>query len=116
MSAGKPGLGRRAAAECLGTALLLAAVVGSGIMGERLSGGNVALALLANTVATGAALVAIILTFGGISGAHLNPAISLVVAWERGLAWREAPARGCRGHRRAAARGGLSRTHWRMNT
>ena len=64
---------RSLAAEGLGTALLLAAVVGSGIMGERLSGGNVAVALLANTVATGAALVALILTFGPISGAHFNP-------------------------------------------
>ena len=63
---------RRAVAEAIGTALLLAAVVGSGIMGERLAGGNVALALLANTLATGAALVALILTFGSISGAHLT--------------------------------------------
>src|SRR4051812_43299859 len=65
---------RALVAEVVGTALLLAAVVGSGIMGERLAGGNVAIALLANTIATGAALVAIILTFGPISGAHLNPA------------------------------------------
>src|SRR5437773_8322696 len=71
---GTPILARRCAAEGLGTAFLLAAVVGSGIMGERLAGGNVALALLANTLATGAALVALILTFGSISGAHLNPA------------------------------------------
>jgi len=67
-------LSRRLVAEGVGTALLLAAVVGSGIMGERLSGGNVAIALLANTVATGAALVALIFTFGSISGAHFNPA------------------------------------------
>ena len=67
-------LSRRAAAEALGTAFLLAAVVGSGIMGERLAGGNVAVALLANTIATGAALVALLLAFGPISGAHLNPA------------------------------------------
>ena len=78
-------------AEAIGTALLLAAVVGSGIMGERLSGGNVAIALLANTLATGAALVALILTFGGISGAHFNPAVSLADAWQGGLAWRELP-------------------------
>jgi glycerol uptake facilitator-like aquaporin len=63
---------RRLTAEGVGTALLLAAVVGSGIMGDRLSGGNIAIALLANTVATGAALVALILTFGPISGAHFN--------------------------------------------
>jgi glycerol uptake facilitator-like aquaporin len=75
-----PGLGRRAAAEALGTALLLAAVVGSGIMAERLAGGNVALALLANAIATGAALIALILTFGPISGAHFNPAVTLVMA------------------------------------
>ena len=67
-------------AEAIGTALLLAAVVGSGIMGERLAGGNVAIALLANTLATGATLVALILTFGPISGAHLNPAVTLVEA------------------------------------
>jgi glycerol uptake facilitator-like aquaporin len=83
--------GRRLAAEGLGTALLLAAVVGSGIMGERLAGGNVALALLANTLATGAALVALILTFGPISGAHLNPAVSLADAWHGGLPWRDVP-------------------------
>lgn len=76
---------RRLAAEALGTAMLVAAVVGSGIMGERLAGGNVALALLANTVATGAALVAIILTFGPISGAHLNPAVTLLDASQGGL-------------------------------
>jgi glycerol uptake facilitator-like aquaporin len=80
-------LGRRLAAEAVGTALLLAAVVGSGIMGERLAGGNVAVALLANTVATGAALVALILTFGSISGAHFNPAVTLADAWRGGLAW-----------------------------
>ncbi|WP_437875147.1 aquaporin [Sorangium sp. So ce513] len=85
-------LTRRAVAEALGTALLLAAVVGSGIMAERLAGGNVALALLANTVATGAALVALILTFGPISGAHLNPAVTLVDASQGGLSWREVPA------------------------
>lgn len=78
-------------AEGVGTALLLAAVVGSGIMGERLAGGNVAIALLANTIATGAALVTLILTFGPISGAHFNPAVTLVDAWQRGLPWREVP-------------------------
>ena len=78
-------------AEAIGTALLLAAVVGSGIMGERLSGGNVAIALLANTLATGAALVALILTFGPISGAHLNPAVTLAEAWRGATAWRLVP-------------------------
>jgi len=82
---------RRAVAEALGTAFLLAAVVGSGIMGERLAGGNVAIALLANTIATGAALLTLILTFGPISGAHLNPAVTLADASQGGLAWREVP-------------------------
>jgi glycerol uptake facilitator-like aquaporin len=83
---------RRIVSEGVGTALLLAAVVGSGIMGERLSGGNVAIALLADTLATGAMLVALILTFGPISGAHFNPAVTLADAWRRGIAWRHAPA------------------------
>ena len=78
-------------AEAVGTALLLTAVVGSGIMGERLAGGNVGLALLANTVATGAALVAIILTFGSVSGAHLNPAVTIADATQRGLPWSQVP-------------------------
>lgn len=82
---------RRAAAEGLGTAFLLAAVVGSGIMGERLAGGNIAIALLANTLATGAMLVALILTFQPISGAHFNPAVTLADASQGGLAWREVP-------------------------
>jgi glycerol uptake facilitator-like aquaporin len=75
--------------EFLGTSLLLAAVVGSGIMGDRLSGGNVAIALLANSVATGAALVVLILTFGPISGAHFNPAVSIADATQGGLSWPE---------------------------
>jgi glycerol uptake facilitator-like aquaporin len=82
---------RRIAAETLGTGLLLAAVVGSGIMGERLAGGNVAIALLANTLATGAMLVALILAFGPISGAHFNPAVTVADASQGGLAWREVP-------------------------
>jgi glycerol uptake facilitator-like aquaporin len=84
-------LARRATAEGVGTAMLLAAVVGSGIMGERLAGGNVAIALLANTVATGAVLVALILTFGPVSGAHLNPAVTIADASLGGIAWREVP-------------------------
>jgi glycerol uptake facilitator-like aquaporin len=85
-------LSRRVVAEGLGTALLLATVVGSGIMGERLAGGNVAVALLANTIATGAGLVALISTFGPISGAHFNPAVTLADASQGGLPWREVPA------------------------
>ncbi|HWT03325.1 MAG TPA: MIP/aquaporin family protein [Pyrinomonadaceae bacterium] len=85
-------LARRVAAEAVGTAMLLAAVVGSGIMGERLAGGNAAVALLANTIATGAALVALILTFGPISGAHFNPAVTLCDATQGGIVWREVPA------------------------
>ena len=88
----KTNLRTRAVAEFLGTTFLVAAVVGSGVMAERLSGGNVALALLANTVATGTALVALILAFGSISGAHLNPVVSLANAIEGGLAWGETPA------------------------
>jgi glycerol uptake facilitator-like aquaporin len=84
-------LGRRVVAEALGTALLLAVVVGSGIMGERLAGGNVALALMANTLATGAGLVAIILAFGPISGAHLNPAVTVADAALGGISWRDVP-------------------------
>jgi glycerol uptake facilitator-like aquaporin len=84
-------LRRRAVAEGLGTALLLATVIGSGIMGDKLAGGNVAIALLANTVATGAGLVALILTFGPISGAHFNPAVTLADASQGGVPWREVP-------------------------
>jgi glycerol uptake facilitator-like aquaporin len=79
----------RLTAEFLGTAFLVAAVVGSGIMAERLSGGNIALALLANTIATGAALVALLFTFGPISGAHLNPAVTLAFALENALTWTQ---------------------------
>ncbi len=82
---------RRSVAEAIGTALLLAAVVGSGIMGEQLAGGNVAVALLANTLSTGAGLVALILAFGPISGAHFNPAVTVMDAWQKGVAWRDVP-------------------------
>jgi glycerol uptake facilitator-like aquaporin len=87
-----PTLARQVVAEGVGTALLLATVVGSGIMAERLSAGNVALALLANTVATGAGLAALILTFGPVSGAHFNPAVTLADASQGGLPWRRVPA------------------------
>ena len=89
---GQPDLARRVTAEAVGTALLLAAMVGSGIVGERLAGGNTAVALLANTLATGSALVALILTFGSVSGAHFNPAVTLADASQGGLRWRDAPA------------------------
>jgi glycerol uptake facilitator-like aquaporin len=84
-------LSRRAAAEAIGTAFLLATVVGSGIMAERLAGGNVAIALLANTIATGAGLVALILAFGPVSGAHFNPAVTIADASQGGIAWRDVP-------------------------
>jgi glycerol uptake facilitator-like aquaporin len=84
-------LQRRLAAEGIGTAFLLAAVVGSGIMGERLAGGSAAIALLANTIATGATLVALILTLGSISGAHFNPAVTMANASQGGIPWRDAP-------------------------
>jgi len=87
----KMSIARRAVAEFFGTAFLVAAVVGSGVMGERLANGNVALALLANTIATGAALVALIFAFGRISGAHFNPVVTLVDALEQGLPWKETP-------------------------
>jgi glycerol uptake facilitator-like aquaporin len=83
-------LPRRLVAEALGSALLLAVVVGSGIMGERLAGGNVAIALLGNTLATGAGLVALITVFGPISGAHFNPAVTLVALLRREIAGRDA--------------------------
>jgi len=85
-----PALSKRVAAEAVGTALLLAGVVGSGIMGDRLAGGNVAIALLANSIATGALLVALILAFGPISGAHLNPVVTLTAAFDRSVGRREA--------------------------
>src|SRR5579862_2538993 len=87
-----PPLAKRATAEFIGTCFLVVGVVGSGIMAEQLAGGSVALALLANTVATGAILVALILTFGSISGAHFNPAVTLADAMEGGIRWREVPA------------------------
>ena len=83
---------QRLTAEFLGTAFLLAAVVGSGIMGVTLSGGNVAIALLANAIATGAALTVLILTFGPISGAHFNPAVTVVDAVQGGIRWKLVPA------------------------
>ena len=93
-------ISRRIVAEAFGTALLLAAVVGSGIMGERLAGGNVAIALLANTLATGATLVTLILTFGPISGAHFNPAVTLADAFAAG----HRMARGAAVYRRSTGR------------
>ena len=100
-----PSLARRIFAEWLGTAFLLAAVVGSGIMAQKLAGGNIALALLCNTIPTGAILVVLILIFGPISGAHFNPAVSLAFA----LRARTALADGCRIHLRANRRGGRRR-------
>jgi glycerol uptake facilitator-like aquaporin len=85
-------LSRRIVAESLGTAFLLAAVVGSGIMGEKLAGGYVAIALFANTLATGATLITLIFTFGPISGAHFNPAVTLADASQGGIGWRDVPA------------------------
>jgi glycerol uptake facilitator-like aquaporin len=82
---------KRCVCEGLGTGLLVAAVVGSGIMGERLAGGNVAIALLANTIATGAALAALIVTFASFSGAHFNPAVSLAMALRGIMPWHEVP-------------------------
>jgi glycerol uptake facilitator-like aquaporin len=101
--------GRRLVSEALGTAFLLAIVIGSGIMGERLAGGNVAVALLANTVATGAGLVPLLLTFGPISGAHLNPAVTLADAAVGGRPWREVP--GYVAAQIAGALGGVAVAH-----
>ena len=89
---GADSLRQRSVAEGVGTAFLLAAIVGSGIMGERLSGGQAGLALLANTIATGAALTALILTFGPMSGAQFNPVVTCVEAFQRNLSRREASA------------------------
>src|SRR5258707_614907 len=86
-SALEPSLVRAAAVECVATGFLLIAVVGSGIMAERLAGGNVGLALLANAIATGGALVALILAFGPHSGAHMNPVVTLAAALTGGLRW-----------------------------
>lgn len=83
---------RRAVAEGVGTTFLLAAIVGSGIMGERLAGGSVAVALLANSIATGGALVCLIGALGPISGAHFNPAVTLADALQGGLDWSDVPA------------------------
>jgi glycerol uptake facilitator-like aquaporin len=82
---------KRSVCEGLGTGLLVAAVVGSGIMGERLAGGNTAIVLLVNTIATGAALAALIVTFGALSGAHFNPAVSLAMVLRGMMPWLEAP-------------------------
>jgi glycerol uptake facilitator-like aquaporin len=106
----KTSLSRRVAAELVGTAFLVAAVIGSGIMAERLSNGNVALALLANTIATDSALVALLLAFGPISGAHFNPAVTLADTVEGGLRSAEGAA-----YIAAQVLGGLCGTiaaHW----
>jgi glycerol uptake facilitator-like aquaporin len=91
MSQPPTSLYKRGVCEALGTGLLVAAVVGSGIMGEHLASGNMAIALLANTIATGAALAALILTFGSLSGAHFNPAVSLALALRGLMPWPEVP-------------------------
>jgi glycerol uptake facilitator-like aquaporin len=85
-------VGRRLAAEALGTGLLLAIVIGSGVMGQRLAGGNAAIALLGNTLATGAGLIVLITIFGPICGAHFNPAVTLAFALRREFSWGLAPA------------------------
>lgn len=85
-------LGQRLATECFGTALLVGTVVGSGIMGERLAGGNVALALLCNTIATAAILVTLIIVFAPVSGAHFNPAVTFAAAMRKGTPWPEVPS------------------------
>jgi glycerol uptake facilitator-like aquaporin len=86
-----PPLSRRVVAEAIGTAFLLMAIIGSGIMGERLDNGNVAIALLANSIATGGALLCLIAALGPISGAHFNPAVSIADAMRGGLSWCELP-------------------------
>ena len=87
-----PSLGQRACCEFVGAAFLLAAVIGSGIMAQRLAGGNIALALLGNTLPTGAILVVLILVFGPVSGAHFNPVVSMVFTLRKELPWRTAIA------------------------
>ena len=93
-AANVPGLGLplRAVVDGVGTALLLAIVVGSGVMGEKLAGGNGAIALLANSIASGAGLTALLLAFGPVSGAHLNPIVTLTEAWRGGFPWTGVPA------------------------
>jgi glycerol uptake facilitator-like aquaporin len=85
-----PDLARRAVAETLGTAFLLATVIGSGVMAFKLAGGNGAIALLCNTIPTGAILTVLILTFGPVSGAHFNPAVSIAFALRREVPWPSA--------------------------
>jgi glycerol uptake facilitator-like aquaporin len=89
-----PAIGRvrRAAVDGIGTAFLLATIVGSGVMGERLAGGNLAVALLANSIATGAGLIGIILAFGSLSGAHLNPVVTITEAWSGRFPWADVPS------------------------
>jgi len=103
-------LSRKLAAEFVGTALLLATVVGSGIMGERISGGNAGIALLANALATGAVLYALICAMGNISGAHFNPLVTLAAAWLGKLSWREAGPYLLA--QLAAAFAGVAAAHW----
>ncbi len=102
---------RAIVSEGIGTGLLVAAVVGSGIMGERLSSGNMALALLANSIATGAVLVTLIFTFGPISGAHFNLAVSLAAAFEGGFAWRRVP-----GYTAAQIVGAIAGVSWPLTS
>jgi glycerol uptake facilitator-like aquaporin len=87
-----PNTARRIASETLGTAMLLSVIIGSGIMGERLAGGNVAISLLGNTLSTGAALVVLITIFGPISGAHFNPAVTFAMLLRREIGWKLALA------------------------
>jgi glycerol uptake facilitator-like aquaporin len=104
---------KKLVSEAVGSALLLAIVVGSGIMGERLAGGNVAIALLANAIATGAGLAALILTFGPVSGAHFNPAVTLADATQGGLSWSEVP--GYMAAQISGAFGGVAVAHVMFN-
>lgn len=100
----------RVVAEFLGAALLVAAVIGSGIMGERLANGNVAIALLANSLASGASLMTLILTFGPISGGHFNPVVTLGMAWGGDFGWRRVPA--YLGAQFAGGFAGAATAHW----